>query len=162
MKRHSAELSVSVEQPISAPARLVRQQFGDVAHHEATGVHRGVEFEALTDGGTRCRYRQSSKVVGPVRLRQELELIRDTEGPLVNRIVKGQFTGSEITFDVVATDDAQALVRASLRAPLAGVQRLLRPVLARIVERGLTQALLEDKRDLESGTFQRHLGISNH
>ena len=87
--RHSAELSVSVEQPISAPARLVRQQFGDVAHHEATGVHRGVEFEVLTDDGTRCRYRQSSKVVGPVRLRQELELIRDTEGPLVNRIVKG-------------------------------------------------------------------------
>lgn len=143
---------MTVRQHIEAPAPLVRRQFGDVAHHEATGLHRGVTFRVISDDGARCDYEQTSRV-GPLRLRQEFELERGSEGPLVNRIVKGQFTGGAITFDVAADGEAESLVTATLTAPLRGLESLAGPLLRRKIRRSLAAALVEDKHDLESGSY---------
>ena len=146
------ELIVTAEQRIEAPAPLVRRQFGDVAHHESTGLHRDATFRVISDDGIRCRYQQTTRV-GPLHLRQEFELERRSEGPLVNRILKGQFTGGAISFDVVAESESNALVTATLTAPLRGPQRLASPLLRRRIRRSLRAALVEDKHDLERGSY---------
>lgn len=144
------EVARSVE--IGADPEVVRRQFGDVAHHAATGVHRDVTFEVIAEDESRCRYRQISKV-GPVRLRQEFELERNDHGPLVNRIVAGPFTGGAITFEVVPQGDGAATVTARLTAPLSAPLRVLAPAMRAQVGRQLTSALQEDKQDLEGGRY---------
>jgi hypothetical protein len=137
---------------IDRDAEVVRRQFGDVAHHAATGVHRGVVFEVIGDDGVHCRYRQTSSI-GPLKLRQEMELDRTETGPLVNRIVSGQFTGGSISFDVAPQGADQSVVEARLAAPLTGVMRLVAPMLRAQVGRQLAAALVEDKSDLEEGAY---------
>ncbi|MEM8902610.1 MAG: hypothetical protein AAGF02_02815 [Actinomycetota bacterium] len=144
------EVLRSVE--VDRDAEVVRRQFGDVDHHAATTVHRNVVFEVIEDDGERCRYRQISRV-GPFRLRQEMELDRTESGPLVNRIVSGQFTGGSIAFDVAPRGDSRSVVEARLTAPLSGLQRLAAPILRAQVGKQLEAALVEDKADLEEGAY---------
>lgn len=137
---------------IERDAEVVRRQFGDVAHHAATGVHRGVEFEVIEDDGATCRYRQAS-TVGPITLRQEFELDRTPDGPLVNRIVAGPFTGGVITFQVRPRGEDGSVVEARLTAPIPGAMRIAAPILRAQVGRQLASALVEDKADLEGGGY---------
>lgn len=147
-------LDVTRSVEIERDAGVVRRQFGDVGHHAATGVHRGVVFEVIEDDGARCRYRQVS-TVGPMKLRQELELDRAADGPLVNRIVAGQFTGGVITFEVEPRGEGRSAVEARLSAPVSGVVRFVAPILRAQIGRQLAAALAEDKADLESGAYDR-------
>ena len=147
-----ATLEVARSVEIGVDPVVVRRQFGDVAHHAATGVHRDVVFEVIAEDEARCRYRQTSKV-GPLRLRQEFELDRDEHGPLVNRIVAGPFEGGAITFDVAHAEHDAAIVTARLTAPLRAPLRVLAPVMRWQVGRQLAAALDEDKRDLEGGSY---------
>lgn len=139
---------------IERHASVVRRQFGDVAHHAERGIHRGVVFDVIADDGARCRYRQVS-TVGPVKLRQEFELDRTDEGPLVNKIVAGQFTGGAITFDVEPCGEGRSTVEARLTVPISGALRLVAPILRARVGKQLAAALVEDKADLEGGTYGR-------
>jgi len=146
------EVTRSIE--IERSAEVVRRQFGDVAHHAATGLHRGVTFELIDDGDSLCRYRQHTKV-GPLTLTQELELDRTESGPLVNRVVAGEFAGGSITFSVTQLLAQTSMVDAQLVAPVSGIPRLVAPVLRAQVGRQLAAALLEDKADLEVGHYGR-------
>ena len=139
---------------INAEPALVRSQFGDVAHHQRAALHKGVRFEILDCNEHRCHYRQISSV-GPLRLKQEVELPLTTTGPLVNTITKGQFTGGTISFTITPAgdDEQQTQVTARLEAPLRGPQRLLAPLLRRQVHKSLSRGLAEDKSDLESGSY---------
>jgi hypothetical protein len=149
-----ASLDVTRSVEIERDAEVVRRQFGDVRHHAATGVHQGVVFEVIEDDGARCRYRQVS-TVGPIKLRQELEFDRAAAGPLVNRIVAGQFTGGAITFEVEPRSEGRSAVEARLSAPISGVMRLVAPILRAQVGKQLAAALVEDKADLEGGAYDR-------
>jgi hypothetical protein len=167
-----ATVAVHAHITIDAPPALVRSQFGDVAHHAQNAVHRGVVFEVIEEAEGRCRYHQTTRV-GPLRLRQEFELERTETGPLVNRIVAGQFAGGSITFEVFSSEvpggevtDGGVLdgdgprvgadvteVRATLEAPVSGLVALVRAPLQRQVRRSLVAALAEDKADIESGGY---------
>jgi hypothetical protein len=144
------EVVRSVE--IERDAEVVRRQFGDVAHHAATNLHRGVVFEVIDDDGSRCHYRQVSKV-GPLKLRQEMTLDRTESGPLVNRIVAGQFAGGAISFDVRSAGEGRSVVEARLTAPRSFVLRVAAPILRAQVGKQLAAALVEDKADLERGAY---------
>jgi hypothetical protein len=137
---------------IAVPAGVVRTQFGDVAHHERTGVHAGVTFEVLSDDAERCRYRQISRT-GPIRSTQVLELDRSERGSLVNTIVGGPFRGASIVFDIADIDGARSTVTARFDSPRR-IHRLMRPVIRRVVGAALAAALAEDRHDLESGSYR--------
>jgi hypothetical protein len=145
-------LEVSQTITIDRPADVVRRQFADVAHHQATGVHRGIRFEVIDDDGQRCRYRQVSRV-GLLHLTQELELPHTDEGPLVNTVTRGQFQGGTITFVVEAGGKGHSTVEARVASPMRGLEALMLPVLRSKVRRTLARALAEDKADLESGNY---------
>ena len=143
-------LDVSASIEIHRDHATVRRQFADVAHHERSGVHRGVEFEVIADDGNLCRYRQTTRL-GPLRLHQELQLARTDEGPLVNTVLNGQFHGGTISFDIqpAPADDGCVHVHARLVTELHGASKLAAPLLRRSIRRSLGRALAEDKRDLE-------------
>lgn len=137
---------------IAAPADIVRRQFGDVAHHAATHVHRGIRFEVIAEMGAWCHYRQVTRV-GPIRFTQEFDLERVDDGPLVNTITRGQFEGGTISFDIEPDGAQRSTVNARLDAEVNGLVALAAPLLRRSVERALDRALAEDRNDLESGTY---------
>lgn len=141
---------------IDRSAEIVRRQFADVAHHAQTHVHPRVAFEVLEDGD-RCTYSQRSSV-GPLRLRQVFELDRTDTGPLVNRIVSGNFSGGAIVFRVEPLADHRSEVETTLTAPLPNALRPLAPLLRAVVGRQLAAALNEDRIDLEGGSYDRTLG----
>ena len=145
-------LEVTERVTIEQPASIVRAQFGDVAHHQRTAVHRGVRFELIDDDGERCRYRQTSRV-GPIALRQELTLDRSPEGPLVNRVTDGALAGGTITFHIRPDGPARSEVTAVVAAELRGVQALVAPLVRSQVAKDLRAALIEDKADLELGHY---------
>lgn len=151
-------LRASATQRIERPVEEVRAQFADVAHHEAHPPHATVRFEVIEDDGAGgCRYRQVSKL-GPVKLRQEMEMTETAPGVLENRVIKGQMAGGVLRFTIVEAGEGASEVTAELEAPLNAVQRLAGPLLQRQVARALADALEEDRRDLESGTYASHRG----
>lgn len=139
---------------IAAPADIVRDQFGDVAHHAATHVHRGVRFELLDEKGAWCHYRQVTRF-GPIRLTQEFDLERVDDGPLVNTVTRGQFTGGTISFDIEPDGAERSTVEARLEAEVNGLSALAAPLLRSSVKRAFDRALAEDRDDLESGTYRK-------
>ncbi len=145
-------IAVTRSVSIAAPADVVRRQFGDVAHHAANRVHRGVRFEVLQEDRARCRYRQVTRV-GPIRLAQELDLERVEGGPLVNTVTHGQFKGGTITFDIQPDGPDRSHVDARLEAEVKGLGALAAPLLRRSVRRAFDRALAEDRNDLESGAY---------
>jgi hypothetical protein len=147
-----ATLEVVRSVEIERDAEVVRRQFGDVAHHAATNLHRGVVFEVVEDNEACCHYRQVSKV-GPLKLRQEMALDRTESGPLINRIVAGQFAGGAISFDVQSAGEGRSVVEARLTAPLPFALRVAAPILRAQVGKQLAGGLLEDKADLERGAY---------
>lgn len=133
---------------IDADCDVVRRQFGDVAHHQVVGVHRGTEFSVVSDQGDRCVYDQRTRV-GPIRLRQRFELDRRDPGLQVNRVVAGPLRGASLTFAITAAGGATD-VEATLAAP---VGRLRGRALAPVLGRSLAAALEEDRAELEAGAY---------
>jgi hypothetical protein len=146
-------LTVARDVVIARPHRLVEDQFADVAHHAATGVHRGVRFEEVEGGPTRCTYDQVTRQ-GPVSLRQRFVLDRGDRARQVHTVVSGAFAGGTMTFDIRPVDDATTTVTATLEAPVGVLTGLAAPVLRAVLGRSLARALDEDRRDLESGAYR--------
>ena len=149
-------LEVTETVVIDRSAEIVRAQFGDVAHHQNTGVHHGVRFELLHDDGRRCRYRQISRV-GPIRLQQHVTLVREPDGPLVNTVTAGPLAGGTITFHIQPDGPSRSRVTAIVEAELRGVKVLAAPMLRSQLAKDLRAALAEDKDDLEHGRYHPNL-----
>ena len=138
---------------IDQPVERVRAQFGDVAHHERTGVHRGVTFTVVAERPEYCEYQQTTRM-GFIRIRQSFRLERDDPACQVNALTAGAFAPGSITFEIVPADTAGAtIVTATLRAPLRRPIARFAPLLRRALARSLAKALREDRRDLESGAY---------
>jgi hypothetical protein len=148
-------LEVTQHITIDQPLERVRAQFGDVAHHERTGVHRGVTFTVVAERPEYCEYQQTTRV-GFVRIRQSFRLERDDPACQVNTLTAGAFAPGSITFEIVPADTADAtVVTATLRAPLRRPMAFFAPLLRPALSRSLAKALREDRRDLESGAYPR-------
>ena len=145
-------VSVHADETIDRPEAVVRAQFGDVAHHQHARVHTKTRFDVVDDDGVRCHYTQVSRI-GPLRLRQHVQLIRTTEGPLVNNMVGGLLDGGSISFHFEPLGTDRCGVRAVVTADLPAPAMLVAPLLRRQIRRDLAAALLEDKRDLEEGGY---------
>jgi hypothetical protein len=69
---------------------------------------------------------------------------------VVQEFVKGDFAGGRIQVSFTPQGSGTHLV-AVLDVPLRGLNRLLRPLIARVVDQLTVQAIEEDRRDLEGG-----------
>ena len=149
MTRIDATERITIERPLP----LVRTHFGDVAYHQASGVHPDVAFELIDDDGTICTYRQTAKT-GPISVRQELRLDRSDRDSLVNTVTGGAFAGGTLRFTFTSSDAGATEVTAEFSGTASGPAALVAPLLRRRLAASLRKALGEDKADLETGTYR--------
>ncbi len=128
---------------------VVRAHFLDFDHHIAHGVHKGVDYTVLERLGAQQRVRSKFRVYGMPKV-DEIVVYADAAGAVVQDFVKGDFAGGRIRVSFTPEGEATRL-EATLDAPLRGVNRLLAPLLRRVVAKLVDQALSEDCEDLENG-----------
>lgn len=146
-------LEVSESIAISRPRATVQAQFSDVAYHQRSGHHRGVEFTVIEDTSESCRYDQLTRV-GPIRVRQCFVLDRRDRARQKNELVSGAFAPGAIEFVIEGHGD-ESMVTATLSTEPRGLKRVAQPMLRLIIRRSLRMALCEDRDDLESGRYER-------
>ena len=138
---------------IERPCDLVQAQFADIVHHERSAPHRNVSFALLAESSTACDYSQISRQ-GPLLIKQQFHLDRSNLHHQRNTVTAGAFRGAAINFDIEAsTANANATTVTATIASERAIHRILRPILRMLLSGPLGKALVEDKRDLESGSY---------
>ena len=148
-----AGAAVGFQSVHQAGLELVHQLAGarlgdDFDHHIAHGVHRGVHYIVLSRQGDTQRVQQKFRVFGMPKT-DELLASQAADGSVVHEFVKGDFAGGNITVRFVPDGPARTRLEATLTAPLRGINRLIAPLLRRVVAQLTAQSLEEDRRDLE-------------
>ena len=144
-----SQIRVRRECVIERAPDVVRAHFLDFDHHITHGVHAGVHYTVLERQRPKQRVRSKFKVFGMPKV-DEVVVQADAQGNVVQEFVKGDFAGGRIQVSFAPQGTGTHLV-ATLDVPLRGLNRLLRPLIARVVDQLTLQALEEDRRDLEGG-----------
>lgn len=131
---------------------VVRCHFLDIQHHVEQGVHAGVRYTILVEEEQRLRVTQDFRVLGMAK-HDELVLYATPDGRVVQEFLVGDFAGGGIVLRFLP-DGPGTRVEATLTAPLRGLNRLLRPLIQRTVEKLTRQALEEDRVDLDERGYQ--------
>jgi hypothetical protein len=145
-----SQIRVTRECVIERAPDVVRAHFLDFEHHIAHGVHAGVHYTVLERQGARQRVRSRFKVYGLPKI-DEIVVYADPLGNVVQEFVKGDFAGGRIQVSFTPRPDGGTHLVATLDVPVRGVNRLLKPLIARVVDQLTRQAIEEDRLDLEGG-----------
>jgi hypothetical protein len=133
---------------IRRPIEVVRQQFGDVRHHETRRPHQAIRFTLLADSDDECRYRHEVRVAG-VRQVAEVILERNADGSQTNHFVSGSNAGMRVIHRFQADGPDATIAEVTIEMPMPGLRRLLAPLARRFLRSSLVTGLEEDRRDLE-------------
>jgi hypothetical protein len=149
---------------IAAPPRVVSAQFADLDHHIRANVHPKLRFEVLERrAGGSARYLQEVKLLG-IRQRDVFERRVGADGSIEDLSVEGFNRGGSVSFSFEPRAEAGrsgTWAQITVRLPLPPViGALIRPLLAAQVRRELTAAALEDKDDIERGSYARVAGAA--
>lgn len=142
---------------IQRPIEIVKSQYNDFEHHIAKGVHPGIQFTILGREGARQRIHSKFKVMGLPKT-DESWVGYDASGMWVQEFTKGDFAGGTIKVKFTPEGQQATRVEAALDFPLKGMNRLMAPLVRRVVTQLSDKALEEDKRDLEQGGYQIRKG----
>ena len=137
---------------IRRPLEVVRAHFLDFDHHIAKDVHKGIEY-TLLERGQRQRVRARMKILGITKTDEAL-VYQDIDGSVVQEFVKGDFAGGEIRVRFKAEGAGVTRLDASVRAPLRGLNKLLKPIIHRIFIKLTEKTIEEDRLDLENSGYQ--------
>jgi hypothetical protein len=147
-----SQLKIVRHAVIQRAPEVVRAHFLDFDHHIAHGVHKGVAYTVLERHGAQQRVRSQFRVYGLPKT-DEIIVYQDDDGAVVQDFVHGDFAGGRIRVSF-APAGTGTRVTATLDVPLRGVNRLLRPLLERVVGKLTTQAIEEDRIDMEQHGYQ--------
>ncbi len=140
------KILIRYERHYERPVDVVRSQFGDMAHHHRTGVHKGLAYEILADSPAECRYIQRTRILG---MAQEDEVVlRRTDGKVVMDVVRGSNHGTHFEFSFLP-DGAGTRLRLEMTVPTSGLKALLQPLFKRAIYKIVDAAAEEDRVDLE-------------
>jgi len=149
----ASRITYAIDCRFQRPVSVVRAHFLDMRHHIEHGVHNGVHYTILEEGGDTCRIRQKFKVLGLTKV-DELVLYRDADGRVVQDFTAGDFAGGRLAIRLTEDGAGGTQLHADFDFPLRGVNRLLKPIIFRTVKKLAAQALEEDRVDLEERSYQ--------
>jgi hypothetical protein len=147
-----APIEIHRTKHIARTPDVLRCHFLDMHHHVAVSVHHGVTYRILDEEPQRLRVRQEFRVMG-MKKKDELVLYATRDGRVIQEFLAGDFAGGGIELHFHA-EGGGTRVEAILTAPLRGINKLLRPLIKRTVEKLVDQALEEDRIDLEERGYQ--------
>ena len=138
---------------IQAPVEAVRTQFADLHHHIEANVHPKLKFEVLAQEPRRARFRQEVKLLG-LRQRDLFERTIDADGSIHDVSVDGFNKGGTLDFRFAPQEQGGrpgTRVDITIRLPTPPLLGLLAPLMKAQVQREVSAAAQEDKRDIEAG-----------
>jgi len=131
---------------------VVRCHFLDIQHHVRHDVHKGVHYTILIESRDRLRITSDFTVLG-MKKHDEIVLYATKDGRVIQEFIHGDFAGGGIELRFLPDGDGTE-VEATLTAPLRGMNKLLKPIVKRTIEKLTRQALEEDRHDLEQGGYE--------
>ena len=143
---------VSASTPIARPIDVVRRHFSDVDHHAKNAVHPDVMFTPLSESTDELHFRKTIRIFG-IPVVDEVVLRRQADGSITEDSVAGPSAGMRLISSFRADGPDLTITTLMVEMPVPGLKRLVGPLLRRLVLRRLTQALDEDRRDLEGGRY---------
>lgn len=149
-----AAIMESAEKIISRPIAVVQDQFVDLRHHEARGVHADLQVSNVRPVPGGCRFTGRRRVLGLLQ-EDEIEVQRGADGNSTLRSLSGSNAGLLIDQRFETVDAGRTRVRTSVTLPVRGAMVLLSPLLRVALRRDLETALEEDRRDLEERGYTR-------
>jgi uncharacterized membrane protein len=138
---------------IDASPDTVKSQFADLNHHIDTNVHPSLRFEVLAQEPRRARFTQEVKLLG-MRQRDLFDRIIDEDGTIHDESIEGFNKGGKLDFRFFpAAEGGREGTRVDITIRLQTPPLLgwLAPMLRSQVLREVTEAALQDKRDIERG-----------
>lgn len=147
-------LIVDYEGAIARPPAEVGAQFGDMRHHAANTVHKGIAFTVHSDDGKTCRFRQAVRLMGMMQV-DEVVLTRNADGTLTSDVVSGTNVGTRFTQRFADDGKGGTIVHFRADLPVSGIKKLLKPLFARAVRSTIDKAFAEDRVDLERTGYPR-------
>lgn len=150
----SERLIVDYEGRIARPPAEVGAQFGDMRHHAANAVHKGIVFTVHSDDGTTCRFRQAVRLLGLMQT-DEVVLTRHADGSLTSDVIEGTNAGTRFIQRFEDDGGGGTIVHFRADLPVSGLKKLLRPFFRRAVYGTIDKAFAEDVVDLERTGYPR-------
>ncbi len=140
---------------IDRPIDEVRAQFADMQYHVDQNVHPDIKFTLYENAGSTCRFKEEITVAG---MRQVDEILNTVlpNGDVHSDYIGGMNKGGTLLVSFAHASLNSTRVSAELRIPLHGMKALFAPVLGLGAQAALAKAFAQDKRDLETGNYERY------
>ncbi len=145
-------VEVTHQEWIAAAEPLVRQQFADLQHHIATGVHSKVKFKLLSESFKRARFVRELRWLG-LHMRDVYVREFEPDGTMLDTAISGPNKGATLMFRFTSSSLASTVgtvVEINARLPLPRIiGPLVKPLWRAQLRRAVQRAAAEDKYDLE-------------
>lgn len=142
------QLLLQKECVIRRPVEVVRAHFMDFDHHIAHNVHKSIEYTLLEYTAQGQRLRSRLRVLGLPKT-DEIVVRLDDQGVVEQKFVKGDFAGGTLRVQFRDAGSGATHLTARFDVPLRGLNRLLKPLVKRVLSKLTDQAIEEDRVDLE-------------
>jgi hypothetical protein len=154
------KIVVENECVIRRPLEEVRAQFADYIYHSQYDVHPGITFTVTGRSGNRTRYSVAVRLLGMMQ-RDDVVTTAVGEATVESETIAGTNKGARIHHEFSDRPDGATLVRSRLSFPARGIKALLAPAFKAAAQKIVDRAIEEDRRDLESGRYQRYLAAQS-
>ena len=145
-------IRIHLKKKVRRSAAVCRAQALDMAHHIRANVHKELRYTILEEQASLCRVRAEARLLGMKQV-DELELTANKDGSVSQRYVGGANQGLCVTFRFEPAGESSWIL-VTAEAPVRGIKRILKPLLAIALRKLGEQALEEDRADLEEGNYQ--------
>jgi hypothetical protein len=145
-------IRVTASLRIERPAEVVRQQYRDIDHHIRYNVHSDIRYawEPAPPGVRRIR--TTFHILGSPQF-DVAELDDAPDGSFVIRYLHGTNSGMVLVHRFVPLGPEATQVELVADAPATLSRKLLGPLFVSGVRQVMLKTLMENKRDLEQGSF---------
>jgi hypothetical protein len=137
---------------IDRPAAEVREQYRDIDHHIRNDVHPSIHYQWEPAEPGQRKIRTTFRILGVPQF--DVSLLEDADdGSFVIRYLEGSNAGMVLVHRFVPLGPDATDVQLVADAPATVGRRILGPLFVAGARQVMKKALMEDKRDLEKGTF---------
>jgi hypothetical protein len=138
---------------MECPADQVRAQYRDIDHHIRNNVHPSIRYQWEPAEPGQRKIRTTFRILGVPQY--DVSLLEDGEdGSFLIRYLEGSNAGMILVHKFVPLGPNATDVQLFADAPATTGRKLLGPLFVAGARQVMKKALMEDKRDLESGAFK--------
>ncbi len=153
-------IRISASLRINCSPDQARQQYRDIDHHIRNNVHPAIHYQWEPAAPGERKIRTTFRILGVPQF--DVSLLEDApDGSFLIRYLEGSNAGMLLVHEFVEVEPGVTEVRLFADAPSTWGRRLLGPLFVIGARQVMKKALVEDKRDLERGSYQPGIAAGN-